>query len=49
MVYNTLKKIFLESSHLFTVTMATMMHPFQKAKKDNNNMKVVFVLKTKQI
>ena len=25
--------------------MATMMHPFQKAKIDNNSMKVFFVLK----
>ena len=27
MVYNTLKKIFLGSNHLLTITMATMMHP----------------------
>ena len=45
MVYNTLKKIFLGSNHLFTITMATMMHPFQNAKMDNNSMKVFFVLK----
>ena len=25
-----------------------MMHPFQKAKKDNNSMKVFFVLQTKK-
>ena len=25
--------------------MATLMHPFQKAKMDNNSMKVFFVLK----
>ena len=25
-----------------------MMHPFQKAKKDNNSMKVFFVLKTQK-
>ena len=45
MVYNTLKKIFLGSNHLLTITMATMMHPFQNAKMDNNSMKVFFVLK----
>ena len=45
MVYNTLKKIFLGSNHHLTITMATMMHPFQKAKMDNNSMKVFFVLK----
>ena len=45
MVYNTSKKIFLGSNHLLTITMATMMHPFQKAKIDNNSMKVFFVLK----
>ena len=28
MVYNTLKKIFLGSNHLLTITMATMLHPF---------------------
>ena len=44
MVYNTLK-IFLGSNHLLTITMATMMHPFQKARMDNNSMKVFFVLK----
>ena len=44
-VYNTLK-FFLGSIHLLTITMATMMHPFQKAKMDNNSMKVFFVLKT---
>ena len=46
MVYNTSKKIFLGSNHLLTKTMVTMMHPFQKAKMDNNSMKVFFVLKT---
>ena len=46
MVYNTLKKIFLGSNHLLTITMTTMMHPFQKIKMDNNSMKVFFVLKT---
>ena len=45
MVYNTLKKIFLGSNHLLTITMATMMHPFQNAEMDNNSMKVFFVLK----
>ena len=45
MVYNTSKKIFLGSNHLLTITMATMMDPFQKAKIDNNSMKVFFVLK----
>ena len=45
MVYNTLKKLFLGSNHLLTINMATMMHPFQKAKMDNNSMKVFFVLK----
>ena len=45
MVYNTSKKIFLGSNHLLTITMETIMHPFQKAKIDNNNMKVFFVLK----
>ena len=28
-VYNTLRKISLGSNHLLTITMATMMHPFQ--------------------
>ena len=46
MVYNTLKKIFLGSNHILIMTMATMMHPFQKAKMDHNSMKVFFVLKT---
>ena len=46
MVYNTLKKFFLGSNHLFTITMATMMHPFQKVQMDNNSLKVFFVLKT---
>ena len=44
-VYNTLKKILLGSNHLLTITMATMMHPFQKAKMDNNSMKVFFCIK----
>ena len=44
MVYNTLKKK-LGSNHPLTITMATMMHPFQKAKMDNNSTKVFFVLK----
>ena len=43
MVYNTLKKIFLGSNDLLTITMATLMHPFQNAKMDNNSMKVFFV------
>ena len=43
MVYNTSKKIFLGSNHLLTITMATMMLSFQKAKIDNNSMKVFFV------
>ena len=40
--------MFLGSNHHLTITMATMMHPFQKAKMDSNSMKVFFVLKTKK-
>ena len=48
MVYNTLKKIFSGSNHLLTITMATMMHPFQIAKMDNNSMKGFFCIKNKK-
>ena len=44
MVYNTLKKK-IGSNHLLTITIATMMHPLQKAKMDNNSIKVFFALK----
>ena len=47
MIYNTLKKN-LGSNHLLSITMANILHPFQKAKMDNNSMKVFFVLKNQK-
>ena len=45
MVYNTLKKIFLGSNHLLTITMATMIHPFQKCQNGQQQYEGIFCIR----